>query len=76
VSCYGWGCSVYKHKSRRWMECPVYKHKSCRWMGYPVYMVYRPPYPWYIDPLPMVYRILPMTYRPPYPWYFDTNLTV
>ena len=27
-------------------------------------MVYQPPYPWYIDPLPMVYR-------PPYPWYFN-----
>ena len=27
-------------------------------------MVHRPPYPWYIDPLPMVYR-------PPYPWYID-----
>ena len=27
-------------------------------------MIYRPPYPWYFDPLSMIYR-------PPYPWYFD-----
>jgi hypothetical protein len=41
-------------------------------------MVYRPPYPWYIDPLthglstplPMVFwPPLSMVYRPPYPWY-------
>jgi hypothetical protein len=40
-------------------------------------MVYRPPYPWYIDPLPMVYRPLyPRYIDPPsrgistsYPWY-------
>jgi hypothetical protein len=36
-------------------------------------MAYQPPthgiltpYPWYINPLPMVYR-------PPYPWYIDPN---
>ena len=44
------------------------------------------PYPWYIDPLPMVFYALsmvyqpsylwyidplPMVYRPPYPWYID-----
>ena len=42
-------------------------------------MVYRTPYPWYINLLPMVYRPpthgiltpLPMVYRPPYPWYID-----
>ena len=49
-------------------------------------MVYRPSYPWYIDPpthgistpLPMVFLLLSMIYRPPtygvstpYPWYID-----
>ena len=38
----------------------------------PLPMVYRPPYPWNIDP--PTYGILtplPMEYRTPYPWYFD-----
>ena len=43
-------------------------------------MEYLPPYPWYSDPLPMVYQPhshgiltpLPMEYQPPlYPWYSD-----
>ena len=52
-----------------------------------LFMVYRTPYPWYIDLLPTEYRPpthgistpypwyfdppLPMAYQPPYPWYFD-----
>ena len=35
-------------------------------------MVYRPPYPWYIDPpIHGISTPLPMVYRPPYPWYID-----
>ena len=35
-------------------------------------MVYRPPYPRYIDPpTHSISTPLPMIYRPPYPWYID-----
>jgi hypothetical protein len=42
----------------------------------PLPMVYRTPYPWYFDPLPMVFwpyalgisTSLPMIYRTPYQW--------
>ena len=35
-------------------------------------MVYRPPYPWYIDPLTHgISTLLPMVYRPPNPWNVD-----
>ena len=35
-------------------------------------MVYRPPYPWYIDPPTHgILTPLPLVYRPPYPWYID-----
>ena len=35
-------------------------------------MVYRPPYPWYINPpIHGILTSLPMVYRPPNPWYFD-----
>jgi hypothetical protein len=42
------------------------------------------PYPWHIDPLPMVYRPpthciltpLPMWYRSPYQWYIKPSLMV
>ena len=38
----------------------------------PLPMEYRPPYPWYINPLTYgILTSLPMAYRPPYPWYFD-----
>jgi hypothetical protein len=40
----------------------------------PLPMVYRPPYPWYIDPPTHgILNPLPMIYRPPYPWYFDPS---
>jgi hypothetical protein len=42
-------------------------------------MVYRTPYPWYIDPpahgilipYPWYFDPLPMVYRPSYPWYIE-----
>ena len=45
----------------------------------PLPIVYRPPYPWYIDPLPMVFWPpthgisipLSMLFWPAYPWYID-----
>ena len=38
----------------------------------PLPMVYRPPYPWYIDLLNHgISTPLPMVYWPPYPWYID-----
>ena len=38
----------------------------------PLAIVYRPPYPWYIDPSTHgILNPLPMVYWPPYPWYFD-----
>jgi hypothetical protein len=38
----------------------------------PLPMVFRPPYPWYIDHLNHgILTPLPMVYRPPYPWYID-----
>ena len=52
----------------------------------PLTMVYRIPYPWYFDPLPMVFwpptlflypsyvDSLPMVYRTPYPWYSDPHI--
>ena len=41
----------------------------------PLPMVYRPPYPWYIDPPTHgIFTHLPMVYRPPNPWYFDPLL--
>ena len=38
----------------------------------PLPMVYRPPYPWNIDPPTHgISTPLPMVFWPPYPWYFD-----
>ena len=42
------------------------------WYFDPLSMVYWPPYPWYIDPLTHgILTPLPMEYRPSYTWYFD-----
>jgi hypothetical protein len=43
----------------------------------PLPMVYRPPYPWYIDPPTHgILTSLPMEYRPPYLWYIKPSLMV
>jgi hypothetical protein len=41
------------------------------WYIDPLPMVYRPPYSWYINPLSMVYRPLSIVYRSPYSRYFE-----
>jgi hypothetical protein len=41
------------------------------WYIDPLPVVFWPPYPWYFDPLPMVHRPPIHGILTPYPWYFD-----